>query len=152
MFALTRVPDPKESFVSTRSLPAVLAASFLLALAGCGSDTPSAPDNSGGVTTLQVTDITVGTGATAVNGDVLTVNYVGTFLDGRQFDAGSFTFQLGAGRVIPGFDQGLVGMKVGGKRQLVIPPSLAYGSAGSGSIPPNTTLKFVVDLLSIQGK
>ena len=136
--------------MSTRSLPAVLAASFLLALAGCGSDSPT--DNSGGVTTLQVTDITVGTGATAVNGDVLNVNYVGTFLDGRQFDAGAYTFQLGAGRVIPGWDQGLVGMKVGGKRQLVIPPSLAYGSTGQGSIPPNTTLKFVVDLVSIQGK
>lgn len=136
--------------MSTRSLPAALAASFLLALAGCGSDSPT--DNSGGVTTLQVTDLTVGTGATAVNGDVCTVNYVGTFLDGRQFDAGSFAFQLGAGRVIAGFDQGVVGMKVGGKRQLVIPPSLAYGSTGQGSIPPNTTLKFVVDLVSIQGK
>jgi FKBP-type peptidyl-prolyl cis-trans isomerase len=150
MFALSRVPDPKESFLSTRSLLGLLAVSSLAFLPACGSDSPT--DNSGGVTTLQVTDITVGTGATAVSGDVLNVNYVGTFLDGRQFDAGAYTFQLGAGRVIAGWDQGLVGMKVGGKRQLVIPPSLAYGSSGQGSIPPNTTLKFVVDLLSIQGK
>jgi FKBP-type peptidyl-prolyl cis-trans isomerase len=102
-------------------------------------------------------DLVVGTGATAVAGDTVTVNYVGTFTDGTVFDSSyvrgqPFTFQVGVGQVIAGFDQGVLGMKVGGKRRLTIPPSLAYGSQGSGSIPPNATLKFDVDLVSIQGK
>ena len=117
---------------------------------GYGSDDP--PDNSGGVTALQIEDLTVGTGATAVAGDTLNVNYVGTFLNGNVFDSGAFSFRLGAGAVIAGWDQGLVGMKVGGRRRLIIPPALAYGSAGSGRIPPNTTLRFEVELVSIVGK
>ena len=79
--------------------------------------------------------------------------YVGTLTNGTQFDAGTgFTFRLGAGSVIKGWDQGIPGMKVGGKRRLTIPPSLAYGSAGQGSIPGNSTLKFDITLLSIAGK
>ena len=104
---------------------------------------------------LKVQDITVGTGATAANGDTLSVLYTGTLDNGKVFDASSlhgnapFQFVLGAQKVIAGWDLGLVGMKVGGKRDLTIPPELGYGSQGSGSIPPNATLHFTVQLLSI---
>lgn len=123
------------------------------ALGACGGDSGSPTGPSG----LVIEDIVVGSGATAVSGDTLTVNYVGTFTNGQKFDAstdhgGPFTFRLGVGAVIAGWDQGLVGMRVGGQRRLTIPPSLAYGSRGNGPIPPNATLVFVVDLLSIQGK
>ena len=81
----------------------------------------------------------VGTGATAVNGDTVSVFYTGSFLNGQVFDSNvggtALTFRLGAGAVIPGFEQGIVGMKVGGKRRLTIPPSLAYGSQGSRRSP-----------------
>ncbi len=104
---------------------------------------------------LQVSDIVVGSGAAVKAGDTLSVNYVGSFTDGSVFDAsanhgGPFNFVLGAGEVIPGWDQGLVGMKVGGTRKLVVPPSLAYGTQGAGNvIPPNTTLVFTIQLLSV---
>jgi FKBP-type peptidyl-prolyl cis-trans isomerase FkpA len=122
-----------------------------LAALGCGTDEVTGP------TTLTVEDVTVGTGATAVAGDTVTVHYVGTFLDGRLFDSSvarnqPFTFRLGVGAVIAGFDQGVTGMRVGGKRRLTIPPNLAYGSQGRDTIPPNTTLRFEIDLLSIAGK
>lgn len=126
---------------------------LLVGLVGCGSDSPTSPDTG----TLVSEDLVVGTGATAVSGDTVTVHYIGTFTDGTKFDssydrAQPFTFRVGVGQVIAGFDQGVIGMKVGGKRRLTIPPSLAYGTQGSGVIPPNTTLKFEVELLSIQGK
>lgn len=139
--------------MSTRSLRALVAVSLLASLAACGSDSPT--DNSGGVTTLQVTDITVGTGAAVVQGDVVTVHYIGAFLDGREFDNSysrgiPISFRVGAGTIIPGFEQGMVGMQVGGKRKLVIPASLAYGSTGRPpTIPPNTPLQFTVELLGI---
>jgi FKBP-type peptidyl-prolyl cis-trans isomerase len=119
---------------------------------GGGSDSGTLPDNTGGITTLQVEDLTVGTGATAATGDTLNVNYIGTLLNGQVFDSGSYQFRLGAGTVIPGWDQGLVGMKVGGRRRLTIPPALAYGASGNGPIPPNSTIRFQVDLVSIVGK
>ena len=106
-------------------------------------------------TQLQITDQTVGTGAVAQAGDSITVNYVGSLTNGTVFDASAnhgqpFTFTLGAGQVIPGWDQGLVGMKVGGKRTLVIPPALGYGAQGAGGvIPPNATLVFQVELVSV---
>jgi FKBP-type peptidyl-prolyl cis-trans isomerase len=107
-------------------------------------------------TQLQVTDETVGTGATAEPGDSVTVNYVGSLTNGTVFDASAnhgssgFTFTLGAGQVIQGWDQGIVGMKVGGKRELVIPPALGYGGNAVGNIiPPNSTLVFQVELLSV---
>jgi peptidylprolyl isomerase len=110
-------------------------------------------------TTLQATDEVVGTGATAEPGDTVTVNYVGSLTDGTVFDASAnhgssgFTFQLGAGQVIKGWDQGIVGMKVGGKRKLIIPASLAYGDQAVGSvIPANSTLVFEVELTNVQGK
>jgi len=126
---------------------------LVIGLAGCGGDSTTAPTDSGQVTT---DDLVVGTGATAVAGDTLTVNYTGWLADGTQFDTSygkqPFVFPLGAGRVIPGWDMGIPGMKVGGKRRLIIPPSLAYGSTAYGPIPANSTLKFEVELLSIAGK
>ncbi len=106
---------------------------------------------------LQITDEVVGTGATAAAGDSVTVNYVGSLTNGTVFDASAnhgtsgFTFTLGAGQVIPGWDQGIVGMKVGGKRKLVIPPALAYGNQAIGNIiPANSTLVFEVELVKVQ--
>jgi peptidylprolyl isomerase len=108
--------------------------------------------------TLQVEDLTPGSGAAAKAGDVLVVQYLGvSWSTGKKFDASwdrgtPYTFPLGQGQVIAGWDQGLVGMRVGGRRQLVIPPSLAYGADGRPpAIAPNETLVFVVDLVSIQG-
>jgi len=124
----------------------------LISLAACGGN--GMPT---GATSLETVDITVGTGATAVNGDTVTVNYVGTLTNGTKFDSSydrkqPFTFRLGAGQVIAGFDQGTLGMRVGGKRKLTIPPSLGYGINPQGSIPGNSTLIFEVDLVSIAGK
>jgi peptidylprolyl isomerase len=105
---------------------------------------------------LEVTDLIEGTGAEAKSGDKVTVQYVGVnFKNGKEFDSSwsrnePFSFPLGAGEVIPGWDQGVKGMKVGGQRQLVIPPELAYGEAGAPpAIGPNETLVFVVDLLAV---
>jgi peptidylprolyl isomerase len=122
-------------------------------ISGTGSAQSTASRNIQGMT---VQDIKEGTGTTAANGDQVTVNYVGTLTDGTTFDSSiarnqPFTFTLGAGQVIKGWDLGVAGMKVGGERKLVIPPSLGYGSQGTpgGPIPPNATLNFTVDLLSV---
>jgi peptidylprolyl isomerase len=109
-------------------------------------------------TTLVVKDLKPGTGATAQAGQTVTVHYVGVhYTTGKQFDASwdrgqPFSFQLGAGQVIPGWDQGIVGMKVCGRRELIIPAALAYGNnpQPGGPIQPGETLVFVVDLLSVQ--
>ena len=105
---------------------------------------------------LQITDIWEGDGAEAKPGDVVNVHYVGVaYSTGEEFDASwnrgdPLQFQLGAGRVIAGWDQGVQGMKVGGRRQLIIPPDLAYGDRGAGQvIAPGETLIFVCDLVSI---
>jgi FKBP-type peptidyl-prolyl cis-trans isomerase len=103
---------------------------------------------------LVIKDIKVGTGSAAQVGDYLTMDYTGTLLSGKQFDSSigraPFNFVLGAGQVIKGWDIGVVGMKVGGKRALVIPSELAYGKQGAGAdIPPNATLKFVIQLKKI---
>ncbi len=125
--------------------------SALLTLAACGGDSGTEPTDSG---TLVTEDLVVGTGATAALGNTVTVHYTGMFTNGTVFDTSvgrtPIQFQLGAGQVIPGFEQGIVGMKVGGKRRITIPPSLAYGSAGRPpTIPGNSTLVFDVDLVSI---
>jgi len=103
--------------------------------------------------TLTTEDVVVGTGATVVAGDTITVSYVGTLTNGTQFDSSSsFPFRIGVGQVIKGWDQGLIGMRVGGRRRLTIPPSLGYGSQAVGTIPANSTLKFDIGLLAIAGK
>lgn len=121
-----------------------------------GKSASGSADVSGGVKTLQIKDVRVGTGTVAKAGDSVSVNYRGTLLDGTLFDQSygkaPFDFQLGAGQVIKGWDQGVAGMKVGGKRQLTIPSDLAYGPQGQGSIPPGATLKFDVELLKVNGQ
>ncbi len=113
------------------------------------------PDGAEPPAELQIEDISAGDGAVAKAGDQLTVNYVGvSFSSGEEFDTSfgrePFPFQLGGGMVIPGWDQGLEGMKVGGRRQLTIPPDLAYGPQGQPPvIAPNETLVFAIDLVSI---
>jgi FKBP-type peptidyl-prolyl cis-trans isomerase len=104
-----------------------------------------------------VQDLIVGTGAEAKAGDFLTVHYVGALTTGEIFDSSlgrgrPYQFTLGAGEVISGWDQGVAGMKVGGKRRLVIPPDLGYGNQQAGPIPPNSTLIFEVELLQVQGR
>ena len=104
---------------------------------------------------LQITDLVVGDGEEAQAGQTVSVNYRGTLQNGKEFDSsygrGPFSFPLGAGRVIKGWDEGVAGMRVGGKRQLVIPPDLAYGARGAGGvIPPDATLLFEVELLKVQ--
>ncbi len=106
---------------------------------------------------LEERELVEGTGAEAKTGDDVTVHYVGTgYKSGEQFDASwdrkePFTFGLGAGRVIPGWEQGIVGMKVGGRRELIIPPNLAYGAGGfPPAIGPNEALIFVIDLLGVK--
>lgn len=105
---------------------------------------------------LKIEDLTVGTGAEATAGATISVNYRGTLVDGTEFDSSykrnqPFQFVLGAGEVIQGWDQGFVGMKVGGKRHLTIPPNLGYGDRSAGTIPPGSTLIFEVELLSVSG-
>lgn len=106
---------------------------------------------------LTIEDVTTGTGPAAQWGDTIAVHYRGTFLDGKQFDSSydrgtPFTFVLGKNQVIGGWELGLEGMKAGGTRRLTIPPELGYGAQGSGPIPPSTTLKFSIELLSVNGK
>jgi len=155
-----------------------LACAALLAVAGCGdsdSEEPASTSTPEAASTPEATkpavsvpkgkapkklvikDLKVGSGAVAERGKQVSVQYVGvSFVNGRQFDSSwergePFTFQLGAGAVIPGWDEGVAGMKVGGRRQLVIPPDLAYGPQGSPpAIGPNETLVFVIDLLDVQ--
>jgi len=103
---------------------------------------------------LEYEDLVIGTGTEAKAGMSVEVHYVGTLLDGKKFDSSrdrndTFTFALGAGMVIKGWDEGVAGMKIGGKRKLVIPPNLGYGARGAGGvIPPNATLVFEVELIS----
>jgi FKBP-type peptidyl-prolyl cis-trans isomerase FkpA len=127
----------------------------LLSIPGCGGS-PSSPTSSA---PFSQTDLATGAGTQAATGNLVTVSYTGWLYDaartdgkGTQFDSSSnFTFTLGAGRVIRGWDQGVAGMRVGGQRRLVIPPDLAYGSMGAGNvIPPNATLVFDIALLNVQ--
>jgi FKBP-type peptidyl-prolyl cis-trans isomerase len=108
-----------------------------------------------GITELKTTDVKEGTGATAEAGKTVVVHYTGTLTNGTKFDSSkdrneAFTFQLGGGQVIKGWDVGIVGMKVGGVRNLTIPPEMGYGSSGAGTIPPNSVLNFEVELLEVK--
>ena len=119
--------------------------------------TPTNMDNNFTTTAdgLKIQDEVVGSGTEAQSGNTVTVNYLGTLENGTKFDSSydrktPFTTQIGVGQVIKGWDEGIVGMKVGGKRKLIIPPSLGYGSQAAGSIPPNSTLIFEVELLDVK--
>jgi len=141
--------------------------SILLLLCGlisaCHGDSRPAPATAGASRSLQVIDLRAGTGPAITAGQTAVVDYTGWLYDeaapehkGRQFDssrgnATPFSFQLGAGRVITGWDLGVLGLKVGGRRRLVVPPQLAYGDQGAGGvIPPGATLVFDIDLIGIQ--
>lgn len=122
------------------------------------TQTQNSTSTNNNMDTLKIVDTTVGTGATAENGDTVTVNYTGTLDNGTKFDSSlnpgrtPFSFTIGAtgpGSVIAGWNQGVVGMKVGGTRELTIPPDLGYGANANGPIPANSTLHFTITLLSV---
>jgi len=123
---------------------------IILLVAGCSKDDKNMNCE------LIIEDIIVGQGAEAVKHSIITVNYTGWLEDGTKFDSSlnpgrePLRFTLGAGQMIQGFDQGILGMKVGGKRKLTIPPNLGYGSQDKGIIPPNSTLIFELDLLIVE--
>jgi FKBP-type peptidyl-prolyl cis-trans isomerase FkpA len=114
-----------------------------------------AADDNGNVKSMVIDDIKVGEGAEVKAGDTVAVHYIGTLQDGTEFDNSKkrgepFTFTVGGGQVIKGWDEGLVGMKIGGQRVLIIPPEKAYGERGVGPIPPNATLVFAIELVEIK--
>jgi FKBP-type peptidyl-prolyl cis-trans isomerase len=141
-----------------RNLKAMLALVVALAGSACGIfDSGTGPSD---LTTVQIVDLVVGTGAEAVTGKLVRVHYTGWLWDdgktdnkGKQFDTSvggdPFEFLLGSGDVIAGFDQGVAGMKVGGKRRLTVPSDLGYGAYGSGTIPANATLVFEIELIAV---
>jgi len=126
-----------------------------LVLIGRFTDVFADPRDSS-ITDLIITDVKVGTGKRAVIGSTVRVHYTGTLLNGTKFDSSldrgqPFEFELGAGRVIEGWDRGVVGMLEGGVRDLTIPSRMAYGARGAGgTIPPNAALKFRIQLLSVR--
>ena len=155
-----------KQFFKSKCLSAAMLG-LVLSLSACGGGSDKAvtrvPDTSGSaqVTTLQTTDTVLGTGATATAGQRITVHYTGWLYDvkaadkkGAKFDSSVdrgqvFSFTLGVGSVIKGWDQGVAGMRVGGKRTLIIPSSLGYGANAQGSIPANAALVFDVQLISV---
>jgi FKBP-type peptidyl-prolyl cis-trans isomerase FkpA len=151
-----------QQMVRVRGFLSSLIVAGLVVLAAGASACTDAPTTPTTTAPYTQTDLRVGTGADAVTGGVLQVAYTGWLYDaakpdrkGLQFDSSvgrttTFAFTLGAGQVIRGWDNGVAGMKVGGIRRLVIPPSLAYGGTRSGPIPPNVTLVFDIELLAVQ--
>ena len=149
-----------DKFVGNGWKAAILATAAVLAFSACGEEGGDAGD--GGCSTdpvelesgVQYEEIECGDGAEAKTGDTLIVHYTGTFEDGTEFDSSvggdPLPFVLGSGDVIQGWDLGLEGMKVGGKRKLTIPPDYAYGPAGGPGIPPDSTLIFEVELVDIE--
>ena len=168
------MPDPnQDTDVKLARIYTTATLALLLAATACGTDStgPNVPKieettfaPSLGITLSTFTktasglywkDLVVGAGSGATVGKKVSIHYVGSLPDGTQFDANGptatpFSFTIGAGQVIGGFDEGLRGMAVGGKRQLIIPPNLAYGSQAVGPIPANSILVFTIDLVAIQ--
>jgi FKBP-type peptidyl-prolyl cis-trans isomerase FkpA len=144
--------------MKTAIRPGLLAVAIALALAtACGSSSPVAPDQTS--VEYSQTDLVVGSGPVAAAGNTVTVNYnlwlysaKAADNKGTQIQNGNFSWILGLGQVIPGFERGVTGMAVGGTRRLVVPPSLGYGSTGNASagIPPNAALVFEVQLVNVQ--
>lgn len=145
------------SFRSRHFISALIVSLVAAACGGGDDSTPASPSVS---VPYSQTDIRVGTGTEATAGRRITVNYTGWLYSavapenkGQQFDSSvgrtPFEFTLGSGQVIRGWDQGVVGMRVGGQRRLVIPPALGYGAGGNGPIPPNATLVFDIELLNV---
>ena len=124
--------------------------SILLLITGCSKDEAIVNGE------LIIEDLAVGEGAEAEKNSIVTVNYTGSLTDGTKFDSSlnpgrtPFRFTIGAGQVISGWDEGVPGMKVGGKRKLTIPPNMGYGNQDMGVIPPNSTLIFEIDLLIVE--
>ncbi len=122
----------------------------MILIAGCSKDKEAMNGE------LIIEDLKVGEGSEVVKYNIVTVNYTGWLTDGTKFDSSlnpgrsPFRFTVGGGQVIKGWDEGLLGMKVGGKRKLTIPPSMGYGNQDMGVIPPNSTLVFEIDLLIIE--
>lgn len=144
----------------SRVAAAAVAIVALVLTSACGSDSPTVPDGYD-IPSLQTIDLVVGTGAEAIVGRSVTVHYsgwvyspTGTDNKGTLFDTSNgrapFPVTLGAGGVISGFDQGIRGMRVGGRRRILIPSSLAYGRSGNQGIPPNSAIVFDVELVSVQ--
>lgn len=150
--AFTEPPTPEPVTTQAPAAPPPPPSAAAVASAAPSASAPSAPE-----APLSVTTTAQGKGPGAQNGDKVRVHYTGTLTNGTKFDSSRdrdkpFDFVLGKGMVIKGWDQGILGMKVGEKRKLVIPPSLAYGASGRPSIPPNSTLNFDVELLAINPK
>src|ERR1700690_151020 len=151
--ALTEPPAPEP--VSTETTSAAPPPSASAAPAHSAPPPPPAPSAAPAADEkVTMTTIKRGKGAAAKAGDKVSVHYVGTLADGKKFDSSRdrdkpFDFVLGQGQVIKGWEQGVAGMKIGEKRKLVIPPSLAYGPQGRPGIPPNSTLTFEVELLAV---
>jgi FKBP-type peptidyl-prolyl cis-trans isomerase FkpA len=133
-------------------------AALIMTLALCSCEGPARVSGPGTTTPsgLQYWDVVVGTGAVAEKGKKVVVNYTGWLTNGKKFDSSveryrPFVFPLGAGKVIKGWDEGVAGMKEGGKRRLLIPPELGYGAPGAPpDIPPNATLVFDVELMKVE--
>jgi len=135
----------------------ILFVSAVFFIAGCGADSPTRPSSA----PYSQTELHIGSGTEATAGTIVSVNYTGWLWDpsktdgkGIQFDTsantGAFSFALGQGQVIAGWDRGVPGMKIGGIRRLVVPPSLAYGGVRFGPIPPDSTLVFDIELVDVQ--
>lgn len=157
----TTLLGPSQIDLGAQSIAAVT--SGVVVASQAGGDTVAeradtylqAVDEQGNFNRMVIDDVKFGAGEPVAEGDIVAVHYVGTLKDGQEFDNSRkrgqpFEFKVGAGQVIQGWDEGLVGMKVGGQRVLVIPPELAYGENGIGPIPGNSTLVFMIELVEIK--